>query len=81
MINEDSNEEGWTPLFVSAAKSTQTDLEVVKLLVEHGAEMLRPKPGDGMTPVHVAAGSNDIHLLEFLLNNVQNKKEAANLPN
>lgn len=39
-------------------------MTVVKLLVENGAEILKPK-ADGMTVLHVAASQNDIHMLDY----------------
>ena len=43
---------------------------MVKLLVENGASLLKPK-ADGMTILHVAASVNDIHTLDFALKNVE----------
>lgn len=41
-------------------------MTVVKLLVENGAEILKPK-ADGMTVLHVAASQNDIHMLDYAI--------------
>ena len=42
-------------------------MAVARVLVEEGgANVLKPK-ADGMTPLHVAASQNDIHLLDFVL--------------
>ena len=43
---------------------------MVKLLVENGASLLKPK-ADGITILHVAASVNDIHTLDFALKNVE----------
>jgi len=53
VVDESSNEQGWTPLLWAATKKHMT---VVKTLVEKGgAQLLKPKGGDGMTILHVAA--------------------------
>jgi ankyrin repeat protein len=44
-------------------------MTVVKLLVENGAQLLKPK-ADGMTVLHVAASSNDIHMLDYSLKEI-----------
>ncbi len=41
-------------------------MTIVKLLVDNGAQILKPK-GDGMNVLHVAASSNDIHLLDYAI--------------
>jgi ankyrin repeat protein len=40
---------------------------VCKLLIEHGAEVLKPAELEEMSVLHLAAASNDIHLLDFFL--------------
>ena len=51
-------------------------MTVVKMLVEGGAQLLKPK-ADGMTILHVAASSNDIHMLDYALNLI---KDYENVP-
>ena len=41
-------------------------MTIVKLLVENGANLLKPK-GDGMNVLHVAASHNDIHMLDYAI--------------
>lgn len=36
-------------------------------MVEHGADLLKPKKNDGLTSVHFAASNNDVHLLDFIV--------------
>ena len=36
-------------------------------MVEHGAELMKPKRTDGLTPLHFAASNNDVHLLDFIV--------------
>lgn len=45
-------------------------MTIVKMLVDSGASIMKPK-GDGMTVLHVAASSNDIHLLEYAIKEIQ----------
>jgi len=40
---------------------------VIKLLIGCGADILKPAVLDEMTVLHLAAASNDIHLLDFFL--------------
>jgi ankyrin repeat protein len=64
VVDENANEEGWTPLLWAATKK---HMAVARVLVEEGgANVLKPK-ADGMTPLHVAASQNDIHFLDFVL--------------
>jgi len=46
--------------------ATRKDLSVVKLLVNNGASILKPK-SDGMTIMHIAASQNDIHMLDYAI--------------
>ncbi len=32
----------------------------------------QPKKSDGMTALHIAAASNDVHLVDFIMKNVEN---------
>jgi ankyrin repeat protein len=68
-------------LLWAASRSSKSDLNVFKLLLESGAEILKPKKADGMTTLHIAAASNDVHLVDLILANVENKKLATNLKN
>jgi ankyrin repeat protein len=67
IVNDAGNSQGWTPLLFAAAKNNQTDIEVIKLLIDNGAEILKPAKLDEMSVLHLAAASNDIHLLDFFL--------------
>ena len=42
-------------------------MAVVRVLVEEGGASVLKAKADGMTPLHVAASQNDIHLLDFVL--------------
>ncbi|MCX7627791.1 MAG: ankyrin repeat domain-containing protein [Methylophilaceae bacterium] len=55
---------GWTPLLSAASKG---QLEVVKLLVERGANLNYRHPVTKMTAVAHATYENNLPLLEFLL--------------
>jgi len=68
-------------LLWAASRSSKSDLRLFKLLLESGAEILKPKKADGMTALHIAAASNDVHLVDLILANVDNKKLATNLKN
>eukprot|EP00347_Sterkiella_histriomuscorum_P009685 403340270 len=69
IIDNDTNEEGWTPLLWAAQ---QSDTTMVKYLVENGASLLKPKK-DGLTVLHVAACQNDIQTLDFAIKTKQTK--------
>jgi ankyrin repeat protein len=56
----------------ASAKSSKTDLKIIQLLVQGGANLLQPKKSDGMTALHIAAASNDVHLVDFIMKNVEN---------
>jgi ankyrin repeat protein len=54
---------------------------VVQLLVLNGADLTKVKKKDGTTCLHIAAGTNDIHLMDFIIKNLPNKKEFINRKN
>ena len=67
VINDNSNEAGWTPLLSAcAAQESSSDMRLVKLLVENGADILMAKLDDGLAPIHFAASNNDLHLLDYI---------------
>ena len=37
LVNDDSFNEGWTPLHIAVMDSTKTDLKIFRYLVDHGA--------------------------------------------
>jgi len=41
----------------------------------------KAKKKDGTTCLHIAAGTNDIHLMDFIFKNLPNKKELVNRKN
>lgn len=53
---------------------TKKDLNMVKTLVNGGAQLLKPKK-DGMTLLHLSATHNDIHILDYCLK----KKETTSI--
>jgi ankyrin repeat protein len=73
VVDESANEQGWTPLLWAATKKHMT---IVKLLVESGATLLKPK-ADGMTILHVAASQNDIHMLDYTIKTLSYSTEEA----
>ena len=50
------------------------------MLARYGAD-LTAKKKDGMTVLHMAASTNDVHLMDFILQNVESKKELVNTRN
>ena len=50
--------------------ATKKHMGVVRVLTDHGAQLLRAK-ADGMTLLHVAASQNDIHMLDFAINKIK----------
>lgn len=78
VINNGENEPGWTPLLCACVHSHKQDLRLIKLLVENGANLLKPKK-DGLTSMHFAASNNDIHFLDYILTTVDNAQNVANI--
>ena len=56
MVAEKSNEEQWTPLLWATHRQ---NMDLVSLLIDHGAKTTEAK-SDGITPIHMAASSNDV---------------------
>jgi len=63
-VEDNSNEEGWTPLTLSAHVQ---NFEIAKFLLESGANPVKSK-NNGMNLFHLAAANNDVRLLELALN-------------
>ncbi|KAF2818089.1 ankyrin, partial [Ophiobolus disseminans] len=53
--------DGWTPLFLAADSG---HLEVVKLLLEKGADFTVPT-NDGWTPLHVASYKGHLDVIKL----------------
>jgi hypothetical protein len=53
-------------------------MTVVKILVDSGASLLKAK-GDGMSVLHVAASSNDIHMLDYSIREIQRQTRDNNI--
>ena len=66
IVNDQTNEDGWTPLLFAARNSNNTDLQLMTLLAENGADLTLPKAVDGFTALHIAATTNDVQLMDFL---------------
>ena len=79
LTNDDSFEDGWTPLLTAVTHSSRTDLKVFRFLADHGAHVLKPKKLDGMTALHIAATTNDVHVVDFILDHVDNPSRAVNI--
>ena len=47
----------------------------------NGADVTKAKKKDGTTCLHIAAGTNDIHLMDYIIKNLPNKKEMINKRN
>lgn len=55
-------------------------------MIENGADLLQAKRDDGLTAVHFAASNNDVHLLDYIFNDLHrgqsdNAKKIANIEN
>ena len=82
VINDNSNEAGWTPLLSAcAAQESRSDMRLVKLLVENGADVLMAKKDDGLAPIHFAASNNDLHLIDYIYNQVSDPAQISNVVN
>jgi ankyrin repeat protein len=63
VVDLDNNEVGWTPALWAAARG---EVEIVEELVKGGAQILKPRK-DGVTTLHLAACTNDVHMLNYVL--------------
>jgi len=72
IVNDGENTDGWTPLLTAASLSGKTNLQMINLLVKLGAN-LKAQKHDGMTILHMAASTNDIQLIDFVLSNTDDK--------
>ena len=63
VVDENGNEEGWTPLTFSAQVA---NLEIAQILIESGAQPHQGKT-NGTTALHYAAGNNDLLMIDYLL--------------
>lgn len=73
---------GWTPLhFVanSRIKDTETDrmerLKIAKMLIEHNADVNAKTDTGELTPLHFAAGSGQMEMVQLLVDNHANLSE------
>ena len=54
---------------------------MLQVLIDHGAQVLQPA-ADGFTALHFAAWSNDVHLLDFLIEKLgENSARLVNVGN
>ncbi|KAL9179621.1 hypothetical protein ACHAXT_008911 [Thalassiosira profunda] len=60
---------GFSALEVAAASTLQNNLAIVKLLIEHGADMNRPDPHFGQLPLHRACEQGAANVVSFFLDN------------
>ena len=51
------------------------------MLVLNGADITKAKKKDGTTCLHIAAGTNDIHLMDYIIRSLASKKELINRRN
>ena len=63
VVNENDNEEGWTPLLFSVKNA---NLQMTQFLVESGAQTNVAK-GSGDTILHYAASNNDLRMLDYVV--------------
>lgn len=63
VVDSDNNEIGWTPVLWATARG---ELEALEELVKSGAQILKPRK-DGVTTLHLAACTNDVHVLNYIL--------------
>ena len=67
VVNDNSNADGWTPILSASASSNATDLRLIKLMVDNGADINKSRKKDGLMTIHFAASNNDVHLVDFIL--------------
>lgn len=64
IVNQNSElNGGWTPLLWASQKC---NVELAQILVENGAATNIPK-SDGFNILHISASNNDIHMLDYFL--------------
>jgi len=63
VVDDQSNEDGWTPLMWAAQKG---NIETIQELVANGANVMKTKT-DGISLYHMAASNNDVHLLDYAI--------------
>ena len=66
VVNDNSNEQKFAPIHWAAVKS---DYTLLRFLHKRGADLMQPKK-DGMTVLHIAASQNDVHVLDYALQNL-----------
>lgn len=70
-INDNGNEQGWTPLLSACASQVKVaNIEMVKLLVDNGANLRQSLTNKNIGVVHFAASNGDTMLLDYLLERV-----------
>lgn len=67
VIDDEYGEQGWTPILAAASQPATTDHKCIKFLAEHGASLFHKSKSHGNTVLHIAAGNNQIHLLDYCL--------------
>jgi ankyrin repeat protein len=63
VVNE-TRKDGWTALMIASTKGEE---ELVRVLVENGAEVNKRKTGDGCTALMFAAAKGHTEIVRFLL--------------
>ncbi len=51
------------------------------MLVKNGADLLQAKEVDGFTALHIAAGTNDAPLIDYIVKSLGDKANAVNREN
>lgn len=57
LINETTEEEGWTAILAASAQPSDIEHKCIKFLVEHGGDIMKKKK-DGNSVLHLASINN-----------------------
>lgn len=67
VVDDEYGEQGWTPILAAASQPATTEHKCIKFLTEYGANLFHKSRAHGNTVLHIAAGNNQIQLLDYCL--------------
>jgi ankyrin repeat protein len=79
LVNDETSEQGWTPVLAASAHPKSIEHRSLKFLVENGADLFHVKKLDGNTALHLACGNNQIHIIDFYLSRLSPSERKLHL--